>query len=140
MPSIHAISPEKLFRLVGTPGCPTIIDARSREAFEAAPKLIPGSVRSGSAAASLPGGRAAIIVCADGREASPGIAAWERASGRPAELLEGGYEAWVAAGLPLVDAAKLPSRDEEGRTIWVTRARPKVDRIACPWLIRRFVD
>jgi hypothetical protein len=24
--------------------------------------------------------------------------------------------------------------------VWVTRARPKVDRIACPWLIRRFVD
>ena len=23
---------------------------------------------------------------------------------------------------------------------WVTRTRPKVDRIACPWLIRRFVD
>jgi hypothetical protein len=23
---------------------------------------------------------------------------------------------------------------------WVTRARPKIDRIACPWLIRRFVD
>jgi hypothetical protein len=23
---------------------------------------------------------------------------------------------------------------------WVTRARPKTDRIACPWLIRRFVD
>jgi hypothetical protein len=23
---------------------------------------------------------------------------------------------------------------------WVTRERPKVDRIACPWLIRRFVD
>src|SRR5215210_1002110 len=23
---------------------------------------------------------------------------------------------------------------------WVTRARPKVDPIACPWLIRRFVD
>ncbi|MGH2535284.1 MAG: chromate resistance protein ChrB domain-containing protein [Thermomicrobiales bacterium] len=23
---------------------------------------------------------------------------------------------------------------------WVTRARPKVDRIACPWLIKRFVD
>ena len=25
-------------------------------------------------------------------------------------------------------------------TRWVTRARPKIDRIACPWLIRRFVD
>ena len=23
---------------------------------------------------------------------------------------------------------------------WVTRARPKVDRVACPWLITRFVD
>jgi len=23
---------------------------------------------------------------------------------------------------------------------WVTRERPKIDRIACPWLIRRFVD
>ena len=24
--------------------------------------------------------------------------------------------------------------------IWVTRARPKTDRIACPWLIKRFID
>ena len=23
---------------------------------------------------------------------------------------------------------------------WVTRERPKTDRIACPWLIRRFID
>ena len=23
---------------------------------------------------------------------------------------------------------------------WITRARPKIDRIACPWLIRRFID
>lgn len=23
---------------------------------------------------------------------------------------------------------------------WVTRARPKTDRIACPWLLRRFID
>ena len=23
---------------------------------------------------------------------------------------------------------------------WVTRARPKIDRLACPWLIRRFID
>jgi hypothetical protein len=28
---------------------------------------------------------------------------------------------------------KAPSR-------WVTRARPKIDRLACPWLIRRFID
>ncbi|HEX8040772.1 MAG TPA: chromate resistance protein ChrB domain-containing protein, partial [Chryseosolibacter sp.] len=23
---------------------------------------------------------------------------------------------------------------------WITREHPKIDRIACPWLIRRFVD
>jgi len=23
---------------------------------------------------------------------------------------------------------------------WITRERPKVDRIACPWLVLRFVD
>ncbi len=40
----------------------------------------------------------------------------------------------------MVPEAKLPPRDAQGRTVWVTRARPKVDRIACPWLIRRFVD
>lgn len=27
-----------------------------------------------------------------------------------------------------------------GATRWVTRERPKIDRIACPWLVRRFVD
>jgi hypothetical protein len=25
-------------------------------------------------------------------------------------------------------------------TKWVTREHPKIDRIACPWLIRRFID
>ena len=57
-----------------------------------------------------------------------------------AETLEGGFEAWKTAGAPLVPAARLPARDAQGRTLWVTRSRPKVDRIACPWLIRRFVD
>jgi hypothetical protein len=28
----------------------------------------------------------------------------------------------------------------ERPTKWVTRERPKIDRIACPWLIRRFID
>ncbi|TAD91220.1 MAG: hypothetical protein EAZ99_03770 [Alphaproteobacteria bacterium] len=27
-----------------------------------------------------------------------------------------------------------------GRTLWVTRGRPKVDRVACAWLVRRCVD
>src|SRR5207247_2538277 len=29
---------------------------------------------------------------------------------------------------------------EESPMNWVTRERPKVDRVACPWLIGRFVD
>jgi hypothetical protein len=71
---------------------------------------------------------------------SQGVAAWLRTRGIDAQSLEGGYLAWRAAGQPLVKPDKLPARDAAGRTVWVTRARPKVDRIACPWLIRRFVD
>ncbi len=68
------------------------------------------------------------------------MAAWLRHEGIPADSLEGGALAWAQAGLPMVPEAVLPPRDGQGRTMWVTRARPKVDRIACPWLIRRFVD
>jgi hypothetical protein len=42
--------------------------------------------------------------------------------------------------VPLLAAGKRPAPDSQGRSVWVTRARPKVDRIACPWLIRRFID
>jgi hypothetical protein len=50
-------------------------------------------------------------------------------------VLEGGHLAWAEAGLPLTPEAALPAS-----SLWVTRHRPKIDRIACPWLIRRFVD
>src|SRR5882757_3344588 len=34
-----------------------------------------------------------------------------------------------------------PSRDTRGGVMkWITRARPKTDRIACPWLITKFID
>jgi rhodanese-related sulfurtransferase len=136
MPSLNAISPEKLARLVGTPGCPVIVDVAAGS--------IPGAVRRVAEdvaqwAPSLDG-RSAIVVCAHGREKSAGAAAWLRHSGIDSEILEGGAAAWSAAGLPVLAEERLPVRDAEGRTVWVTRARPKVDRIACPWLIRRFVD
>lgn len=53
-------------------------------------------------------------------------------SGADAEALDGGMTAWIAAGYPAVPAASLPSRDAQGRTVCVTRARPKIDPIACP--------
>ena len=84
--------------------------------------------------------RASIVVCQKGQKLSQGAAAWLRHHGIDAETLEGGFEAWKQAGELLVRTDKLPPRDAQGRTVWVTRARPKVDRIACPWLIRRFVD
>ena len=30
--------------------------------------------------------------------------------------------------------------EEEASMKWVTRARPKTDRLACPWLIKKFID
>ena len=81
-----------------------------------------------------------LVILLRGQKLSEGTAAWLRHEGIDAETLEGGFEAWKKAGEPLVRADKLPPRDGKGRTVWVTRSRPKVDRIACPWLIRRFVD
>jgi hypothetical protein len=38
-----------------------------------------------------------------------------------------------------VDTA-LPPRFPSQPSRWITRARPKIDRIACPWLVLRFID
>jgi hypothetical protein len=38
------------------------------------------------------------------------------------------------------DAPRIPFTALPASNLWVTRHRPKIDRIACPWLIRRFVD
>src|SRR6201999_2631162 len=75
-----------------------------------------------------------VVHCAHGHQVSQGAAAALRAAGIDARYLQGGIAGWIAAGLP--------TRRTIGPTPgkWVTRERPKVDRIACPWLIRRFVD
>lgn len=144
MSSPTTISVEKLTRLVGTPNCPTLIDVRNDEDFALDPRLIPGSVRRShrdiqSWHRDL-AGRSTIIICQRGLKLSHGTAAWLRHEGVSSDVLEGGFEAWAAATLPAIPASKLPKQDAKGRTVWVTRARPKIDRIACPWLIRRFVD
>ena len=144
MPAPNTISVEKLVRLIGTPKCPMLIDVRSEADFEADPLLIPSSVRRASTQlddwAEKYGGQSAVVICQTGLNISQGAAAWLRHHGVSAEALEGGFEAWRQAGFSLVPHAKLPPADPRGRTVWVTRARPKIDRIACPWLIRRFVD
>ena len=144
MSSPTTISIDKLYRLVGTPACPALIDVRTDEDFAADPRLVPGSVRRPHDRvqdwAPALGKASATVICHRGKKLSEGVAAWLRHLGVAAESLEGGYEAWREAGHPAVPAAVLPGSNAAGKTFWVTRARPKIDRIACPWLIRRFVD
>ena len=144
MSSYTTISPDKLSRLIGTANAPVLIDVRTDADFAADPRLIPGAIRRSHEDAgdwtSDFSGNSAIVVCLRGAKLAQGTAAWLRHTDVTAETLEGGFEGWKEAKLPLLDTSKLPPRDAKGRTVWVTRARPKVDRIACPWLIRRFVD
>jgi hypothetical protein len=46
----------------------------------------------------------------------------------------------VAASTPLVDQQDGGAARKERSMKWITRERAKVDRIACPWLISRFID
>lgn len=144
MPAQNSISCEKLAKLTGTPRCPLLVDVRSVADHAADPRLIPGAIHLDAddpdAVLAHLAGRAAVMICQHGHQRSQGLAAWARQAGPAAEFLEGGFLAWQQSGLPLTDPARLPRRRPDGRTVWVTRARPKIDRIACPWLIRRFVD
>jgi len=144
MSSPNTISIEKLSRLIGTPRCPALIDVCTDEDFACNPRLVPGAVRRPFAAVSEWAhefaGRSAVVICQKGLKLGHGVAAWLRHKDIPADVLEGGALAWTQSGLPMVPEAKLPPRDAQGRTVWVTRSRPKIDRVACPWLIRRFVD
>ena len=120
------------------------MDVRTDEEFKAFPRLIPTAQRHDgrnvATWATRYTGRPLIVVCQRGGKSSHGTAAWLRHDGLDAQSLEGGFEAWKKEGEVLIRADKVPQRGEDGRTAWVTRARPKVVRIACPWLIRRFVD
>ena len=144
MPAPAEMTPTQLMRLVGTPDAPAIVDARTDGDFDDDPHLVPGAFRhpwddaqglAARLAGARPGGTRAVVYCQRGRKLSQGLAALLRSGGIAAEVLEGGQFAWRDAGLPAVRAAALPA---SGR--WATRHRPKVDRIACPWLVRRFAD
>jgi rhodanese-related sulfurtransferase len=143
MPSPDTITPAQFSRLLGLPETPVVIDVRTDDDYATDQRLIPGSVRRDfrtvTSWATDYAGRTAIVVCQRGLKLSQGVAAWLRHAGVKAETLEGGFEAWADGGL-LVRPDHIPQRDVEGRTVWVTRARPKIDRIACPWLLRRFID
>ena len=144
MSAPETISVAQLSRLIGMPDAPLVIDVRIDDDHAADPRMVPASIRADyRTVADWAGnyaGRAVTVVCQRGLKLSQGVAAWLRQAGAKAESLEGGFEAWAAAKGALVRPAHVPPRNAQGQTVWVTRARPKIDRIACPWLIRRFID
>ncbi|MEM7524244.1 MAG: sulfurtransferase/chromate resistance protein [Pseudomonadota bacterium] len=144
MPARTEITTQQLSRLIGAPDAPPLVDICIEDDFALDPRLIPGAFRwpyhrIGELAPRFQG-RKVVVICQKGKKLSQGAAAMLRAEGVEAQFASGGVVAWRDAGLPLIPADAIPPRDAAGRTVWVTRQRPKIDRIACPWLIRRFVD
>ena len=112
---------------------PLVIDVRRNARFLESPYFLKGALRRDPDRLddwrqALPEGPK-VVYCVHGHEVSQHAA---RALG--ARFLEGGIEAWRESG------ADLARKPQNSATRWVTRERPKIDRIACPWLISRLVD
>jgi rhodanese-related sulfurtransferase len=135
-----SITPRDLRRALESTRAPIVIDVRRQPAFSAARDMIRGALRRDPErvsewAGALPAGGEVVVYCVHGHQVSQNAAAALRETGLAARYLEGGLEeGWKGAG------GALDSKPENANTRWVTRERPKIDRIACPWLIARFVD
>lgn len=144
MPTPNSVSVSQLYRLIGTSDCPVILDVRTQEDFDDDPCLLPSALKRDfdkiEDLVSEFSGEKVVIYCQKGLKISQGTAALLREAGMIAEFLEGGQFGWRDAEFPMVTASKIPRAISENSSLWVTRHRPKIDRIACPWLIRRFVD
>ena len=119
---------------------PLVIDVRKSPAFHAASDMIAGALRRDPAgvaswAKELPSASSVVVYCVHGHEVSQGVAQALRETGISARYLADGIEeGWKQAG------GELMRKASNATTRWVTRERPKIDRIACPWLIARFID
>jgi len=137
-----SIDSRTLYARLGAADTPTILDVRRDKAYDEDDRLLPGAVRTGpepaAHAASLPRNRPVIVYCVYGHEVGQNAAASLRALGFDARHLEGGIVGWRNDTLPTI--RRRPDWRVPGGSRWITRERPKIDRIACPWLIRRFID
>jgi rhodanese-related sulfurtransferase len=154
---LPAISPSRLKQLLGRPDAPLLLDVRRPEHFAQGEHVLAGATYcapqdlAALAAAGPP--RDVVVYCVYGHQVSQGAAGTLAAAGWNARFLEGGF----AGGEPDVDPAEDVARWRADRPLrirkrpdlgvtgerpsrWITRARPKIDRIACPWLILRFID
>jgi rhodanese-related sulfurtransferase len=141
--TMSELSCDSLYAQLGLPRSPLVVDVRSDDDYLARPRLIPGALRGDPErvdawARSLPRTRSIAVYCKRGNEVGRSVANELVAMGYPASSLEGGLEEWIRTGRATVKAR--PELDAPGGSRWVTRERPKIDRLACPWLVRRFID
>jgi len=137
-----SITPATLYSLLGSPRSPLVVDVRKEPAFAEDDRLIAGALRPEGDLAEFvsrhAGGRPVVAYCVKGAEVGIGAATTLTQAGYAASFLAGGLKAWRADSLPTIQRRvdwRVP-----GGSRWITRERPKIDRIACPWLIRRFID
>jgi rhodanese-related sulfurtransferase len=140
----HSISPEELAAVLGRSDAPLVVDVRREERFLESERMLPGARRCppeqvGRFAASRSPGEA-IVYCVHGLEIGEQAAAELRVAGWNARYLQGGFETWIERGLPSLHKRPDLGVTGEQASRWITRERPKIDRIACPWLVRRFID
>ena len=128
-----SITAAELKQSLRTSTPPLVIDVRRNARFLESPYFIKGALRRDPERLeewkrALPNADI-VVYCVHGHEVSQNAA---KALG--ARYLEGGIEHWrEESGETIAKPVGAPTR-------WVTRERPKIDRIACPWLIRRFID
>ena len=137
--STASISVTSLQQALASADPPLVIDVRRAPAFRESLHLVRGALRRDPErvadwARSLPRGCVVVVACVYGHDVSRDTAAALAGFGIKACYLEGGVEGWREH-----DGATTP-KPAGAATRWVTRERPKIDRIACPWLVRRFID
>ncbi len=123
---------------LAAPDAPVLLDVRRAQFHFASPAMIAGSAwrdpaRVDEWAGALPTGREIVVYCVHGLHVGRNVAEKLAAGGRKARFLEGGIAAWREAG------GATSAKPVKG-VKWITRERPKIDRVACPWLIARFID
>ncbi|MDX2144186.1 MAG: chromate resistance protein [Rhodospirillaceae bacterium] len=134
-----AITSDQLTTLLPTLARPpVIIDARPHAAYLSSARVIEGSIRlipeQFTTNASLFLGAQVVVFDNDDAAASTEVVNKLRALGLQAMTVDDGFDGWSRAG------GKVLPKPMGAPTTWVTRARPKVDRVACPWLILRMID
>src|SRR5713101_3160788 len=139
-PSAGFVSTSEVLSAIRGGQPPLIIDVRREQVFRAASDMIEGALwrdpeRVAEWAGELPRASRVVAYCVHGHEVSQGVAIALAGRSLSAQYLQGGIEeGWKAAG------GALDRKAAGANTRWVTRERPKIDRIACPWLVARFVD